>query len=110
VEKEARLRECGKCGGEVEQRYRFCPWCAAPQRLKVTELFFGDGGLLRVSRYYDAPGQRAHLRVSVWNEGGEAQGVVSLDDADANKLGAFLRDTAPPAQDRGLRSLLDRLR
>jgi bifunctional non-homologous end joining protein LigD len=25
---------CRECGGELEGAYRFCPWCAAPQRRK----------------------------------------------------------------------------
>lgn len=73
-------------------------------------MFRGRGGLLRVSRYFDARGQEAHVRFSVWSESGEAQAVVSLDDASAELLGAFLRDTAPPPVERGLRSLLPRLR
>ena len=46
------------CGEQVESGFRFCPWCAAPQRRKLTEFFGphpeieGDRGrALRVSRY-----------------------------------------------------------
>jgi hypothetical protein len=103
------VRECGRCGGAVEERYRFCPWCAAPQRLKVTEVFRGASGLLRVSRYYEAPDRSAQVRLSTWSEDGEARAVVSLEDAEAERLGAFIRNTAPPTAT-GIRSLLGRLR
>jgi len=31
------MRVCADCGGELEAAYRFCPWCAAPQRRKLVE-------------------------------------------------------------------------
>jgi predicted amidophosphoribosyltransferase len=33
------MRVCAECGGELDQAYRFCPWCAAPQRRKLVEFF-----------------------------------------------------------------------
>ena len=50
------MGECAACGGRVEESFRFCPWCAAPQRLKLVEFFRGHpvterdrGKALRVS-------------------------------------------------------------
>ena len=67
---------CGSCAREVEARFRYCPWCAAPLRLKLVEFFpanalEGEHGMaLRVSRYLaDAPEER-HVRFSVWSEQG----------------------------------------
>jgi predicted amidophosphoribosyltransferase len=85
------LRACRACGEQVERRYRFCPWCAAPLRRKLVEFFRGHaaidpGHAIRVSRYLD----EGHVRVSVWDESGEAQAAVSLDELEAARLGAFL--------------------
>ena len=47
------MTECRRCAKEVDSAFRDCPWCAAPLRIKVTELFGGaDGKALRVSRYF----------------------------------------------------------
>ena len=35
------MAECAACGGRVEESFRFCPWCASPQRLKLVEFFRG---------------------------------------------------------------------
>jgi hypothetical protein len=35
------VRECPRCEGWIEERFRFCPWCAAPQRAKLVEFFTG---------------------------------------------------------------------
>ena len=35
----SRMRVCSECGGELEAAYRFCLWCAAPQRRKLVEFF-----------------------------------------------------------------------
>ena len=73
--------------------YRYCPWCAAPQRRKLVEFFRGADGdsrmALRVSRYL--PERR--VRFSVWDETGRVRGAVSLDDDEAARVGEFL---APP--------------
>ena len=90
---------CRQCGGEVDRTHRFCPWCAAPQRVKVVEFFpahpdvEGDEGkALRVTRYLDdEPGQR-HVRFSVWDESGTAVAAVSLEEIEAARLAAFLKD------------------
>ena len=96
------MRECASCRGKVEERYRFCPWCAAPLRLKVVELFpphplvEGDAAkALRVSRYLAEDDERRHVRFSVWSAGDQtprAQAAVSLTEEEAARLLAFLAD------------------
>jgi hypothetical protein len=82
----------------VEGRFRYCPWCAAPQRLKFTELFVGDRGKgLRVSRYL----AERQVRFSVWDESGEkmrASAAVSLDEDEATRLALFLAETEAPTE------------
>ncbi|HUQ23400.1 MAG TPA: hypothetical protein VM049_10355 [Gaiellaceae bacterium] len=98
------MHACSQCGGSIGDAYRYCPWCARPQRAKLVEFFSGTmaerGKALRVSRYTD----ERHVRFSVWDESGIAQAAVSIDEREAARLAAFL----------GLReragSLLDRLR
>jgi hypothetical protein len=84
------VRECSRCGGEVMERYRFCPWCAASQRSKLVEFFVGTGGdasrALRVSRYLD----RREVRFSVWDESGRAEAAVSLTEDEARRVAGFL--------------------
>ncbi|HSI98069.1 MAG TPA: zinc ribbon domain-containing protein, partial [Gaiellaceae bacterium] len=74
---------CPQCGGETTAEFRFCPWCAAPQRRKLVEFFRGadadSGRALRVSRYL--PEQR--VRFSVWDESGTARAAVSLEEDEA---------------------------
>ncbi|MDX6562482.1 MAG: hypothetical protein QOD65_2296 [Gaiellales bacterium] len=92
---------CGACSGEVEARFRYCPWCAAPVRRKLMEFFPARafpgeiGKALRVSRYFPDGGEPGHVRFSVWNETGVAEAVDSLDDPDASRLAAFIRDNMP---------------
>ena len=91
------MRACETCGGEVERQFRFCPWCSAPLRRKLTEFFLGDGGrALRVSRYLAA--EERQVRFSVWNESGVAEAVVSLSDEEADRMADFVMHTAvsPP--------------
>jgi hypothetical protein len=64
----------------VEQSFRFCPWCATPQRLKLVEFFRGHavterdrGKALRVSRYL-----------------GPEPAAVSLDERETARLRRFL--------------------
>src|SRR5207237_10408028 len=82
---EATVAECAACGGRVEESFRFCPWCASPQRLKLVEFFRGHavterdrGKALRVSRYLGGP--ERHVRFSVWRGDGVAEVAVSVDD------------------------------
>jgi hypothetical protein len=107
---------CGACGGSVEGRFRFCPWCAAPQRLKLVEFFRAHpsiaadrGKALRVSRYLG--GNEPHVRFSVWSEthdGARAEAAVSIDETEARRLARFLgwagrRPERPAALERLLR-------
>jgi hypothetical protein len=93
--------ECGACGGRVEESFRFCPWCAAPQRLKLVEFFRGHamtererGKALRVSRYLG--GAERHVRFSVWSGEGVAEAAVSLDEEEARRLRRFLGTPTVP--------------
>src|ERR671929_1990251 len=104
------MRECRSCGSSFDERFRFCPWCGALQRLKIVEYFGGyavasgetDKGL-RVSRYLTVPG---HVRFSVWGVG-RVEGAVSIDEREALRLASFLQRTHP----RGARvSLGERLK
>ncbi len=92
------MRTCASCDGPVEGRFRYCPWCAAPQRLKFTELFAGDRGKgLRVSRYVE----ERQVRFSVWDEKARrmrASAAVSLDEDEAARLAAFLVETQAPTE------------
>jgi hypothetical protein len=98
------MHACKHCGGSVGEAYRFCPWCAAPQRVKLVEFFSGTGAeagkALRVSRYTD----EGHVRFSVWDESGVAEAAVSIDEREAQRLTTFLG-----ARER-IGSLLERLR
>jgi hypothetical protein len=82
---------CVECGGELEAAFRFCPWCAAPQRRKLVEFFRAhprdEGKALRVSRYLT---EEPHVRFSVWSSEGVAEAAVSLEEQEADRLGAFL--------------------
>ena len=99
------MAQCRHCGRQMAAEYRFCPWCAAPQRSKLVEFFRGTdqdaGRAVRVSRYL--PERR--VRFSVWDESGTARAAVSLDDEEAARMAAFL---APPVARKP--SLLDELR
>jgi hypothetical protein len=90
------MRVCAECGGELEASYRFCPWCAAPQRRKLVEFFRAhprdEGMALRVSRYLT---EDPHVRFSVWSAEGVAEAAVSLEEAEAARLGAFLTTPEP---------------
>jgi hypothetical protein len=92
------MRVCATCEGPVEGRFRYCPWCAAPQRLKFTELFLGDRGKgMRVSRYL----AERQVRFSVWDETGQkmrAKAAVSLDQDEAARLASFLAETEAPTE------------
>ena len=80
----------------MEAAYRFCPWCASPQRRKLVEFFRAhprdEGRALRVSRYLtDDP----HVRFSVWSADGVAEAAVSLEEDEAARLAAFLSVPEP---------------
>ncbi len=90
------MEACAHCGGAVEKRFRFCPWCADPLRRKLVEFFPAHtrdaGKALRVSRYLD---EDPHVRFSVWDETGRVESAVSLHEAEAARLARFLRPGAP---------------
>ena len=98
------MRTCTGCRGEVEERYRFCPWCGVPLRLKIVDFFSPHplvrrdrGKALRVSRYLGGAPEERHVRFSVWAESGisaKAEAAVSLDEAEADRLARFLGDPA----------------
>jgi hypothetical protein len=90
------MPECTQCGGVIERSYRFCPWCAVPQRRKLVEFFrphpaIDAGRALRVSRYLGTGAEQRHVRFSIWNESGEAEAAVSLEEAEADRLARFVR-------------------
>lgn len=102
------MRACPCCGSELGERFRFCPWCGTPQRLKLVEFFDahplvdGDRGkALRVSRYLGEDVLR-HVRFSVWNDGPtpRAEAAVSLTEDEAQRLARFLAEPSlvPPAR------------
>jgi hypothetical protein len=84
------LVDCQACGGPMEATFRFCPWCAAPARVKLVEFFPAvddeAGRALRVSRYLS----EGHVRFSVWDETGRAQAAVSIAEDEAERLAGFL--------------------
>src|SRR3954453_870789 len=90
------MAACPRCGSDVEPRFRFCPWCAAPQRRKLVEFFRAhprdEGKALRVSRYLT---EEPHVRFSVWGAGGGAEAALSLEEGEAARLGAFLAVPEP---------------
>jgi len=103
------MTACRQCGSTVADSFRFCPWCAAPQRRKLVEFFRPHprdaDKALRVSRYLtDDP----HVRFSVWNESGVATAAISLEEEEAQRLARFLeRPVAKSLRDR-LASLVAR--
>ncbi|MBA3432611.1 MAG: hypothetical protein H0U08_00790 [Actinobacteria bacterium] len=84
------MAQCLQCEAELPSEYRYCPWCATPQRRKLVEFFMGTdvdaGRALRVSRYL--PERR--VRFSVWDETGEARAAVSIGEDEAARLAEFV--------------------
>src|SRR2546423_10292108 len=108
------MRDCPECGGPVEARFHYCPWCSAPQRRKLVEFFRphedleGDQGkALRVSRYFGSTEPERHVRFSVWNETGSAEAAVSHDEEEAQRLARVIRASCParPSRPRPLDTL-----
>jgi hypothetical protein len=99
---------CPVCGRDIEQSWRFCPHCAAPQRTKLVEFFAPHPGhpadqdlALRVSRYLGPDPAERQTRVSIWHRDGAAIAAIGLDDAEADRLAGFLTTpAAPPAPER----------
>ncbi len=98
------MRSCASCRSEVEERFRFCPWCGAAQRTKIVEFFAAHplveddpARALRVSRYLGDTEEARHVRFSVWSGSGRtprAEAAVSLSDDEAERLARFLGETA----------------
>ena len=90
---------CERCDGEVGERFRFCPWCAAPLRTKLVEHFRAhpliedEPAGLRVSRYLT---ESRHVRLSIWRSEGVAA-AVSLEEEEARRLARFLAPEPAPA-------------
>ncbi len=114
------MRACRHCGGSTADRFRYCPWCAAPQRIKLVELFrahpdIDAGKALRVSRYLGQLGERRHVRLSIWIDDSpdraHAGAAVSLGEDEARRLAQFLAasDPAQPHRPR-LRALIGNVR
>jgi hypothetical protein len=105
------MRVCAECGGELAAAFRFCPWCAAPQRRKLVEFFrahpHDEGRALRVSRYLT---EEPHVRFSVWSAEGVAEAAVSLEEDEAERLAFFLAAPEAPRPRRihRLRRLIQR--
>ena len=106
------MRVCAECGGELAASFRFCPWCAAPQRRKLVEFFRAhprdEGKALRVSRYLT---EEPHVRFSVWSPEGIAEAAVSLEEHEAERLALFLaspRDVERPTVLERLRGVIPR--
>ena len=80
--------------------------------MKLVEFFAAHGGIadeaskaLRVSRYLRDDVHGPHVRFSVWDQAGVAEGVVSLSAAEAERLARFLLDM--PAADDDAPTLVD---
>ena len=98
------MKTCRQCGNSVEDRFRYCPWCAAPQRRKLVEFFAphpaveGDAAkALRVSRYLGDEQTPAQVRFSIWQYD-SAHAAVSLTTEEAARVAAFLTPPPPPAR------------
>jgi hypothetical protein len=97
------IRTCHACGGGVEQQHRYCPWCAAPLRLKLVEFFRPHPDIddhvsaLRVSRYLGGGDDRRHTRISIWTHDDRAAAAISLDDDETRRLSSFLSEIPPAA-------------
>jgi hypothetical protein len=104
------VHACRQCQNDVEDSFRYCPWCATAQRRKLVEFFpphpamAGDARkALRVSRYLGDEQTAPQVRFSIWS-GDAAEAAVSLTEEEAARLASFV---APPAP---RRALLDQLR
>jgi hypothetical protein len=102
------LPGCAACGRRIESLWRYCPWCSAPQRLKLVEFFSPhplfdaeQAKALRVSRYLGSEDDERHVRFSVWQaEGKESAAVesaISLDELEAGRLARFLLNAGSQA-------------
>jgi len=104
------VHACRHCGNRLEDRFRFCPWCAAPQRRKVVEFFAPHPAVpgdvhkaLRISQYFGDVETVPQFRFSIWSEE-SADAAVSLTEEEAERVSSFLAPSRPR------RALLDSLR
>ncbi len=104
------MRTCARCSSVLADDFRFCPHCGAAQRVKVVEYFRGhpeiDDGGLRISAYLTEP---RHVRMSVWRDE-RAESAISLEPAEAHRLGRFLLAITPSGDSlihRGTQALRD---
>ncbi len=106
---------CVRCGEQVDQEFRFCPWCATPQAGKAVAQFQAHpdvstpGRGLRVSRYFDPELGPPHTRLSIYDEDGRVLSVIALDDLRTSQLSAFLGTLADDAPTERLSDPLSRL-
>jgi hypothetical protein len=97
---ERAVPHCPSCAEAVENRHRYCPWCATPLRSKLVEFFAPHPGIaddaraLRVSRYFGGESAQRHTRLSVW-DGDSAVSAISLDEAETRRLSRFLGEERP---------------
>ena len=59
----------------LEDRFRYCPWCAAPQRRKLVEFFAPHPAVpgdvhkaLRISQYFGDEETVPQFRFSIWSD------------------------------------------
>ena len=67
----------------------------------------GASKALRVSRYLHDDLEERHVRFSIWEaspDKARVEAAVSLEDDEAERLGQFLLDSAPPRRRQGLRA------
>ena len=90
------MHECRQCGRGVADTFRFCPWCAHPQRTKLVEFFAPHPQVardarkaLRVSRYLGSDETPPQFRFSIW-EDDAAAAAVSLTEDEAARLADFV--------------------
>jgi len=106
------MHDCARCGSSVGDAFRYCPWCATPQRLKLVEFFRArrseTSRALRVSRYLHDDLEERHVRFSIWDDA-SVEAAVSLEDDEAERLAHFLLDSAPAPPRSSLRELVDRV-
>ena len=103
------MTRCARCDGTLDAAFRFCPWCATPQRRKLVEFFHAHprdhDKALRVSWYLEDERQ---VRFSVWDESGVATAAISLDEDEAHRLSSFLARPAARSLRNRLASLVAR--
>jgi hypothetical protein len=90
------VHECRHCAKPVEDSFRFCPWCATPQRTKLVQFFAPHPDLpeeqakaLRVSRYLGSRDQEPQVRFSI-READAVRSAISLAEDEALRVAAFV--------------------